>query len=163
MEQDRNDLIFTMANQTTFPSWGDMLRQGATTIWESWSGGSHIHDCLISIGSWFIQGVGGIRIDEASPGFRHFLIKPAVVGDLTFARAKYRSIHGEISSEWRIENGMLKLDVAVPPGTTATVYVPATGPVQAAPLSALVKAAGTADGRAAFEVGSGKYSFTTKR
>ncbi len=122
MADDRNDLIFTMATQTTYPSWGDMLERGATTIWENWSGGSHIHDCLISIGSWFIQGIGGIRIDEESPGFRHFTVKPAVVGDLTFARAAYRSIHGEIATDWRIENGARRLQVTVPPGTTATVY-----------------------------------------
>jgi alpha-L-rhamnosidase len=163
MQQDRNDLIFTMVNQTTYPGWGDMLRQGATTIWEDWTGSdSHIHDTLISVGSWFIQGIGGIRIDEAAPGFRHFLIKPAIVGDLTFARAKYQSIHGEIASDWRIENGTLKLDVTVPPGTTATVYVPGAGPAQVTPRSARVKAAGTRNGRAVFEVESGKYSFEAK-
>ena len=59
MADDRNDLIFTMASQTTYPSWGDMLRQGATTIWEDWSGGSHIHDCLLSVGAWFRGGDWG--------------------------------------------------------------------------------------------------------
>ena len=158
MEQDRNDLIFTMATQTTFPSWGDMLRQGATTVFESWTGGSHIHDCLISIGSWFIQGVGGIRIDEASPGFQHVAIRPGVVGDLTFARAKYRSVRGEISSEWRIEGGTLKLDVTVPPGATATVYMP--GREARAVTKAGVKPGAAQGGRTAFETGSGRYSFT---
>ncbi len=137
MADNRNDLIFTMASQTTYPSWGDMLGQGATTIWESWSGGSHIHDCLLSIGAWFVEGIGGIQMDEAAPGFRHFIVKPGVVGGLTFARARYRSIHGWIASEWRVENGALHLEVTVPPGTTATVY--------------------TAKG--AVEVGSGHFSF----
>jgi alpha-L-rhamnosidase len=116
-----------------------MLQRGASTIWENWSGGSHIHDCLISIGSWFIQGVGGIRIDESSPGFRHFIIKPAVVGDLTFARTRYHSIHGQIAADWRIENGVRRLEVMVPPGTTATVHW----------------------GGPAREVGSGRHEFTT--
>jgi alpha-L-rhamnosidase len=66
--------------------------------------------------------------DEKSPGFRHFLIKPAVVGDLTFARTRYKPPYGPIVSNWRIENGMLHMDVTVPPGTTATVYVPASTP-----------------------------------
>jgi alpha-L-rhamnosidase len=138
MAEDRNDLIFTMANQTTYPGWGDMLRQGATTIWENWSGGSHIHDCLISIGTWFVEGIGGIRIDENAPGFRHFIVKPGVVGGLTFARARYKSIYGWISSDWRIENGALHLEVTVPPGTTATVYT----------------------GKGSVEVGSGHHVFT---
>jgi alpha-L-rhamnosidase len=123
---------------------------------------SHIHDTLISIGSWFIQGIGGIRIDEAAPGFRHFLIKPGVVGDLTFARTRYQSIHGAIASDWRIENGTLKLDVTVPPGTTATVYMPGAGPAQVTPRSLRAKSAGAENGRAVFEVESGKYSFESK-
>ena len=73
MEQDRNDLIYEMVSKRDYPSWGYMLDHGATTIWEDWSGTmSHIHDTLISVGSWFIQGIGGIRIDEKSPGFPAF-------------------------------------------------------------------------------------------
>ena len=105
MEDDRNDLIYQMASKKDYPSWGFMLEHGATTSWESWFGESHIHDTLISIGAWFIEGIGGIRVDEKAPGFRHFFLKPAPVGGLTFARTSYRSVHGMIVSNWRIENG----------------------------------------------------------
>jgi alpha-L-rhamnosidase len=151
-----------MTSKKDDPSWGYMLDQGATTSWESWSGGSHIHDTLISIGSWFIQGIGGIRVDEKAPGFRHFLIQPGLVGDLAFARARYQSIRGEIQSEWRIENGTLRLAVTVPPGTRATVYVPADGPAQVLSQSAPAKAAGTQNGRMIFEVESGRYLFEAR-
>jgi alpha-L-rhamnosidase len=141
MEADRNDLIDLMTNTREYPGWGYMLANGATTAWESWTGGSHIHDTLISIGAWFTQGIAGIRSDGSSPGFEHFVIKPSVVGDLTFAKASYRSIHGEIVSDWRIENGNFHLSVTVPPGTTATVVVPGEG--------------------RSFEVGPGLHSFET--
>jgi alpha-L-rhamnosidase len=144
MEADRNDLIYAFTSKTDYPSWGNMLAQGATTMWESWTGGSHIHDTLISIGSWFIQGIGGIRIEEKSPGFTHFFIKPAVVGDLSFARTSYNSIHGKIVSNWRKENNTLHLDVTVPAGTTATVLVPAES------------------GRTEHNVGPGTHQFTAK-
>ena len=168
MEQDRNDLIYQMVSKRDYPSWGYMLDQGATTIWEDWSGGmSHIHDTLISVGSWFIQGMGGIRIDEKSPGFRHFFIKPGVVGDLTFARARYRSPYGTIVSNWRLERGVLHLDVTVPPGTTATVHVPTSKPAavtegrRPAAQSPGVRAdgVGVEKGKAVFEVDSGEYAF----
>ncbi len=129
MEADRNDLIYTFTSKTDYPGWGNMLEQGATTFWESWTGGSHIHDTLISIGSWFVQGIGGIRIDEESPGFTHFFIQPAVVGDLTFARTRYQSIRGAIVSNWRKDGGKIYMDVVVPAGTTATVRVPGSAPV----------------------------------
>ena len=158
MEADRNDLVFEMANQKDFPGWGYMLANGATTSWESWTGQSHIHDTLISIGAWFIEGIAGIRSDGGSPGFKHFVIKPAVVGDLTFAKAKYRSIRGEIISDWRIENGTFRLSVTVPPGTTATVFVPGEGPVRTQARRP-ASARGSAD--RSFDVGPGTHQFET--
>jgi alpha-L-rhamnosidase len=133
MEAGRNDLIYEMTSKQDYPGWGYMLANGATTSWEGWTGQSHIHDTLISIGAWFIEGLGGIQSDGKSPGFQHFVIKPAVVGDLTSARAKYRSIHGEIISDWRIEDGIFKLAVTVPAGTTASVFIPGQAGVEVAP------------------------------
>ena len=169
MEADRNDLIYLMTSQTDFPGWGYMLAQGATTSWEDWRGrSSNIHDTLISIGAWFIEGIGGIRIDPKAPGFQHFLIEPALVGDLTFARTSYQSIHGQIVSDWKIENGALHMDVTVPAGTTATVYVPTSAPGSVTEggrppaRSPGVKSAPAENGKAVFEVGSGKYAFEAK-
>jgi len=156
MEADRNDLIFEMTNTKDYPGWGYMLANGATTSWESWTGQSHIHDTLISIGAWFTQGVAGIRSDGTSPGFKHVVIKPAVVGDLTFARASYRSIHGEIISDWRIEDGTFKLSVTVPPGTTATVIVPGEGVVRTQARRARSSGAG---GDRSYAVAAGTHVF----
>ncbi len=127
MQLDRNDLVYLFTNTKEYPGWGYMLANGATTSWESWTGASHIHNTLITIGGWFVEGLAGIRPDEQAPGYKHFFVKPAPVGDLTFARASYRSIHGEIVSDWRIENGRFRLSVTVPPGTTATVVLPGEG------------------------------------
>jgi alpha-L-rhamnosidase len=154
MESDRNDLIYEMTNKNDYPGWGYMLANGATTSWEGWTGQSHIHDTLISIGAWFIEAIGGIRSDEQSPGFRHFFVKPAVVGDLTFAKARYRSIHGDIVSDWRIENGICKLIVTVPPATTATVVVPGRGPVK----TNAQRSSGAVESRS-YDVGPGTHSF----
>ncbi len=168
MEDGRNDLIYQMTSKKDYPSWGNMLEQGATTSWESWNGGSHIHDTLISIGAWFIQGIGGIRIDEKSPGFRHFLLKPAIVGDLTFARTRYDSIHGTIVSNWRIQDGAFHMDVTVPPGTSATLYLPSAAPDavteggRPAARAEGVKLAAAEKGAAIFELTSGSYQFTSK-
>ncbi len=168
MEEDRNDLIFEMATKKDYPGWGNMLEKGATTSWESWTGGSHIHDTLISIGAWFIEGIGGIRVDENAPGFRHFLLKPAPVGDLTFASTRYKSMHGTIVSDWRIENGVLHAATTVPPGTTATLYLPGVGPEaitesgRPATGAKGVKLSGTEKGKAVFELAAGHYEFASK-
>ena len=158
MEADRNDLVFDMVTKRDYPGWGYMLANGATTSWEGWTGQSHIHDTLISIGAWFTEGLAGIRSDWKSPGFKHFTIKPAVVGDLTFAKAKYQSIHGEISSDWRIENGTFKLSVTVPPGTTATVVVPGEGLIR---TQARRSPATSGTGVRSFDVAAGTHAFET--
>jgi alpha-L-rhamnosidase len=158
MEAGRNDLMYEMTNRTDYPGWGYMLANGATTSWEGWTGQSHIHNTLISIGAWFTQGLAGIRNAEASPGFRHFVIKPAVVGDLGFVKAKYRSIHGEIASDWRIANGTFRLSVTIPPGTTAKIFVPGEGPIR---TQSRRPADIRENGDRSFEVTAGTHSFET--
>ena len=67
-----------------------------------------------------------------------------------------QTVGGEIISDWRIENGRFKLSVTVPPGTTATVFVPGEGPVRTqAPQSS------DRTGNRTFEVGSGTHAFET--
>jgi len=158
MELDRNDLVYLFTNTTEYPGWGYMLANGATTSWESWTGQSHIHDTLITIGAWFTQGLGGIRTDENAPGFQHFFVKPAPVGDLTFAKATHQSIRGEIISDWQIEDGTFKLSVTVPPGTTATVYLPGQGAIT---TEAEHTSSTEGDAERGFDVGPGTHTFET--
>jgi alpha-L-rhamnosidase len=158
MQLDRNDLVYLFTNTKEYPGWGYMLANGATTSWESWTGQSHIHNTLITIGGWFVEGLAGIRADEKAPGYRHFFVKPAPVGDLTFARASYRSIHGEIVSDWRIENGTFRLNVTVPPGTTATVVLPGEGAIRA---QARPTASTEVNPKRGFDVGPGTHTFET--
>jgi alpha-L-rhamnosidase len=131
LEAERHDLIFTMATQTDYPSWGDMLRQGATTFWESWENNpdlSYLHSSYLYLGSWFIEGLAGIKPDPAGAGFKHFVIKPAVLADrgLKKVSATYESLYGPIRSAWAVEGDQLRLEVTVPPNTTATCFMPTT-------------------------------------
>jgi len=53
------------------------------------------------------------------------VIKPAVVGDVTWVNALTRSVYGTITSNWKRDKQKLTMDVTIPPNTTATVFVPA--------------------------------------
>ncbi len=94
------------------------------------------------------------------------MIKPATPGDLSWVKASYNSIYGKIESHWSIANGKLTLDVAIPPNTTAVVYVPAkagarvTESGKPAADSLGVKYLRGEDGAAVYEVASGRYSFS---
>jgi alpha-L-rhamnosidase len=159
-------LVFTMFNQTTHPGWGYMLEQGATTLWEQWNGYySHIHSCFTSPDNWFYQGLAGIRPDPAGPGFKKNIIKPNMVGDLTWVKCHHDSPYGRIVSHWKREGDKLTMDVTIPANTTATVHVPAkdeagvTESGKPAAKSDGVKFLRSENGAAVYEVASGTYTF----
>jgi len=123
----RSDVIFDMNHQSEKPGYGLMLRQGATSLTEAWDArrdSSNNHFMLGQINEWFYHDLAGIRCNPSGPGFKKIVIKPAVVGDLTFAKATYQSLRGTIASSWRKEANRLTLKIRIPPGSTATVFVP---------------------------------------
>ena len=174
-DHGRADLSYTIASQSDYPSWGYMVSQGATTIWELWNGntadpsmnsGNHvmlIGDLVI----WFYEYLTGIAPDDANPGFKHIVMRPHPVGDLKWVKASFRSPYGLVRSEWQKEAGVFHWQITVPPNTTATVYVPAekaeavTESGKSAKDADGVKLVGTEDDRAVFQVTSGTYRFTS--
>jgi alpha-L-rhamnosidase len=133
LEAERHDLIHEMATQEDYPSWGDMLKRGATTFWESWEdnpGLSYLHSSYLYIGTWFLEGLAGIRPDPDGGGFKTFVIQPAVLADrgLKKVTASYQSPYGPVQSAWEVADDQLRLNVVVPPNTTATCFVPTTDP-----------------------------------
>ena len=106
-----------------------------------------------------------IRRDPAATAFKRIIIKPAVVGDLTWVKCSHQSLYGKIVSNWRREAGKLRLEVTIPPNTTATVFVPAakSGDVtesgQPAANAKGVKFLRAEKDAAVYEVGSGTYIF----
>ena len=173
-DNGRSDLAYTIATQTTYPSWGYMISKGATTMWELWNGdtadaGMNSRNIVMLIGDlniWLHEYVAGIR--PGTPGFKTIIIKPEPVGDLTWAKAKYDSIHGRIRSEWHQSASRFDLQVAIPANTTATVYVPAkdlesiSESGQPVAKAKGVKFLRQETGRMVFQIGSGNYLFVSK-
>jgi len=165
LENGRTDLAYRMVNQKDQPGWGWWLEQGATTLWEQWSGNeSRNHIMFGDVSAWFYKALAGIQPDARSPGFKHFFISPNVVGDLTFARGAYKSIRGEIVSDWHINDGLFHLRVKVPANSTATVSLPVGGelregrrPASKAPGVEII---GERSGRLLLRIGSGSYRFS---
>ena len=162
----RNDLVFTMFKQTTYPGWGNMLEKGATTCWEQWNGSfSQIHSCFTSADNWFYQGPGGIRPDDSAPGFKRILIEPAVVGDLTWVKSSHVSPYGKIVCNWARDGEKVTMNVTIPINTTATVNVPAKDAAavmesgQPAAKAQGVKWLRMENNAAVYAVGSGTYCF----
>ncbi len=127
-DTERDDIIAEHLSKTAEPSYGYFLSRGETAWPEYWDDTkpSRIHTCYTGIAAWFIKGLGGIREDPNEYGYQSFIIKPALVGNLTFAEARTKSLYGTISSRWEQKNGIIRMNIAIPVNSTATVYVPAT-------------------------------------
>ena len=167
-ENGRSDVIFDMNNQSNKPGYGYQLKMGATSLTEAWNarrGGSQDHFMLGQIQEWFYHDLAGVGCDPAGPGFKEISIRPQPVGDVTWVKASYNSIRGEIVSDWKHSAGRFTLSVTIPPNTTATVFVPAKSADavvedgRPAVHSRGVRFLRMEEGRAVFAVESGKYEF----
>lgn len=126
LDHDRNDLIYAMATKEDFPGWGYMLGQDkyVGTFYEDWEcRGSALHSSYLYIGSWFTEGLGGIRRPKA--GYKDFVIDPWINRSTgpKKVRARYDSLYGPITTDWSVTHDDLELEVAVPPNTRATLYL----------------------------------------
>lgn len=167
--EGRTDLAYRIAAQETQPGWGWWFSQGATTLWEWWpQKGSNNHIMFGDVGAWFIKSLAGIQPDPQSPGFTHFLLRPAPVGDLTWAKASYDSVRGKIACDWKLEGDTLTVDAVVPANTTATLWLPTTDADSVReggkPLSEIdgVEVLATDSQVVRLKLGSGEYRFTAK-
>lgn len=133
-EFGRPDLAFTIASNTTYPSWGYMAENGATTIWELWNGNtanpkmnSQNHVMLLGdLMIWYFEHLAGIKSSETNPGFKEIIMKPDFSVSLEYVKASYQSNYGRISSNWKKKRNKLYWDITIPANSTAKIYVPQT-------------------------------------
>ncbi len=165
-EYGREDLAYKIATNDTYPSWGYMIKNDATTIWELWNGntadpamnsGNHVMllgDLLI----WMYEDLAGIANASGSAGFKHIWMEPVFPEGLEYVKASHKSPYGLISSSWSLEGGSLNWEVTIPANSSATLVLPEE-------FGAAVEGDGTGvhsrmerEGRLYMELGSGTYT-----
>ena len=119
-EYGHGDLALKIASNDTYPSWGYMYRNGATTIWELWNGntadpamnsGNHVM-LLGDLILWEYEYLGGIRALE--PGYSKIQLKPYPREGLDFVNCAYNSVSGRIESNWKREGNRFEWDIVIP-------------------------------------------------
>lgn len=132
----RGDLAYKLASNKTYPSWGYMVENGATTIWELWNGNtadpemnSQNHVMLLGdLLVWYYENMAGIKSSEAHPGFKQIIMKPDFEAGLSYVNASYKSSYGLIKSHWKKSKNYLEWHITIPANTSALVYVPTANP-----------------------------------
>jgi alpha-L-rhamnosidase len=133
-DNGHHELACQLLQQDTYPSWLFEVRNGATSIWERWNGwtpeqgfysprmNSFNHYAFGAVGDWMYRYLAGV--DPAEPGYRRTELHPRPGAGFTAARASHESLYGVHTCGWTLDNGTLRVEVAVPANTTATVVLP---------------------------------------
>jgi alpha-L-rhamnosidase len=159
------DLAYTIATQTTYPSWGYWVEQGATSSWETWSHTgllqSENHAFLGAFDDWLYRHLAGIQ--ATAPGYATVRIRPAVPAGLSNASAAIDTPRGEVASAWRRKGGKLVLTVTIPGNTSAEIHVPSAAKDQVTVKSDRPADPVRRDERyAVFATGSGTHVFEVR-
>lgn len=163
-DHGQSETAIALLLQTDYPSWGYMIQQGATTIWERWNGdvgdiamNSYSHYALGAVVGFIYRRLAGIA--PAAPGFRRIMINPLFDPRIGTVEAEYHSVLGRIAS--RISGdaaGLSQLSLSIPPNSTAEVHLPRHRFWRESGVAITDKAAGL-EHEIVLEVGSGEYRF----
>lgn len=118
-----SDLAFKMITRDDYPSYGNWLKRGATTLWEDFFPdrvSSMNHHFWGDISAWFIKRIVGIQLNPNKNDVNTLKIKPAFIQALDHASAFHNAPAGTITVAWKRENQDILLDVTIPEGICAT-------------------------------------------
>lgn len=170
-EGGKGKVICQMLSQRTPPSYAYQLAQGATSLTEAWNANpvhSQDHFMLGDAEQWFYRGLAGLNFDLARPKGEQIVFRPEMVCGIRSARASYDSVQGKVAIRWWRSAAKTEIDVTVPVGETALVYVPGKDrgavtesgkPVMEARGVRWVRSVGKDQ---EFRVESGKYRFVVR-
>ena len=122
------DDAWKIITREAYPSWGFMLQNGATTVWERFefkrgSGmNSHDHPMYGAVGYWFYSHIVGVR--PGKDGWSEFTVAPYIPKDLLYAEGGVDTTYGMIYVKWQKQLGYTDILVSVPFGTSAQVNLP---------------------------------------
>lgn len=132
-EMGQGNVAYQLATTDTYPGWGYMVKNGATTIWELWNGntadpsmnsGNHVM-LLGDLLPWCYEDLAGIRSDNVKVGFKHIILKPDFsIRRLSRVAASHPSPYGVIRSCWTRSGNAVEWSISIPANTTADLYLP---------------------------------------
>lgn len=120
------DLAYKMITTPEYPSYGNLLVRGATSLWEQFyetdDGVSSMnHHFWGDISSWFIQYLAGIRLNPTRKDVNSVNIAPCFVSELNHAEGFHIAPAGKITSSWVRDGEKIILTVTVPEKMTGRI------------------------------------------
>ena len=117
-----SELLYKMLNHYDVPGYGYQIKKGQTTLTEQWNpdhGASMNHFMMAHIENLLIPDLLGIQRNGDL-----IEIAPHPVGDLTWCKGSTMSAQGKVSVSWKIKKDKFIMDIDIPEGGFADVYMP---------------------------------------
>ena len=121
------ELALKLMLRPEFPSYGNWVAQGATSLWEDFmeDPASMNHHFWGDISAWFIKHLAGICYNPAGNDWQRVDICPQFPAELEDAKGWFDSNYGKITASWQREGEKIRLSLQIPEGFRGTVKLPA--------------------------------------
>ncbi|MEM1526583.1 MAG: family 78 glycoside hydrolase catalytic domain [Ignisphaera sp.] len=173
-------LVYEALMQDTYPSFGYMIKESATTLWERWEKltgsamNSHDHHMFGSIDAWLYRWLAGLQVVE--PGFKRFRVLIPDIQGLNSVSTSIYTIRGLVSISWhKDDEKSLIVELSIPVNSVAELIIPRKSGAEIYEGETLIwKNTAEEDDtqgvisirelndKIVLEIGSGKYRFTIK-
>lgn len=119
------DLAIKMITRPDYPSYGNWVEKGATSLWEDFEGNSsRNHHFFGDISALFIEYFAGIKPNPNMNSINEIEISPSFARSLKYAKAFYNLAQGgKVCLEWKRENENIILEVSVPEKICANILL----------------------------------------
>jgi len=124
----RTDLAYKMITRPEFPSYGNWIKNGATSLWEAFipaedSPNSRNHHFFGDIISWFMKHLVGIQVNPYAESVNDVRFAPKFIDALDNAEGSTGVPAGKISAAWHREGDAIVYTATVPAGMRAEIVL----------------------------------------
>lgn len=128
-DMGHGELAYNMITRPDFPSYGNWIKRGATTLYEAFlpEGGRIIslnHHFWGDVSAWFYIYLAGIKVNPTRKDVTNVDISPCFIEKLTNVKAHHTTPGGTVSVELTRNDGKITLNVTATNKLHGTVKLP---------------------------------------
>jgi len=123
------DLAYRMITRPDYPSYGNWIARGATTLWENFfpetqEGSSLNHHFWGHISAWYLKVILGININPTEDNAKRVEITPKFIEALDNAEGYVETACGKLSVKWARNGSDVDVSIECPAGLTGNIQLP---------------------------------------
>ena len=124
------ELAYNMIARTDYPSYGNWIARGATTLWEFFDADgcgkidSLNHHFWGDVSAWFFRYLAGMDINPCAGDINHVNVAPIFISELNRVEAEHILPSGTLHVEWERTNGSITLSISCPESLHGEIRLP---------------------------------------